>query len=104
MRIVGCGRSGTHPSSYIAGRLVPKVSKDQRLAALMPVSSVHKRMIDLIAAAQDQGWDVTRKRKHLRWVPPDPHKDMVFTAVTPSDHRALKNMRAQLRKSGLVID
>jgi predicted RNA binding protein YcfA (HicA-like mRNA interferase family) len=58
---------------------------------------------DVIAAAEDQGWEVTRTKKgHLQFIPPDPTRPMVHGSGTPSDWRSLKNLIAQLRRSGLV--
>lgn len=47
------------------------------------------------------GWrvEVTR-HNHLRWKSPD-GKHVYFTASTPSDHRAIRNIRSELRKRGL---
>lgn len=69
----------------------------------MPVSSFRTQLADYIAAAEKQGWEVTHTRRHWRFKPADPTKRIVFTASSPSDWRVLKNMRAELRRSGLEI-
>lgn len=38
---------------------------------------------------------------HIRFVPADKTKDIVVSSTTSSDHRAIKNLTAMLRKSGL---
>lgn len=54
-------------------------------------------------AAREQGWRVERTKKgHIRFVPPDATKPMVVAAGTPSDHRSIRNLVAQLRRSGLI--
>lgn len=55
----------------------------------------------LVRAAWDAGWRVEQGRKHIRVYPPDPTQAIVTIAGTPSDHRTVKNTRAQLRRSGL---
>lgn len=58
---------------------------------------------DIEKAARAQGWQIgTSKKGHLRWVPPDPSKPIVVGSGTPSDHRAVRNFLAQLKRSGLV--
>ena len=56
---------------------------------------------DLAALAQRQGWRIERKRRHWRFVPPDPRAPAVVLSGTPSDGRALRNISADLRRSGL---
>lgn len=50
-----------------------------------------------IAAAEERGWELIRQKGHriLRW-PPTGRKTPVPSSV--SDHRALKNLRCQLRR------
>lgn len=56
----------------------------------------------LISAARAQGWTIeVRRNSHLKWVSPDGKS--VFTSSTPSDHRAVKNARRDLRKAGLMV-
>lgn len=59
---------------------------------------------EVLKAARDAGWKVTMTGGgHWRLVPPDLSQPMVHTGSTPSDHRAVKNLVSQLRKSGLEI-
>lgn len=56
----------------------------------------------LVEAAQGAGWSVAKTRgNHVKWV--SPTGAVVFSASTPSDHRAIYNIRAQLRRHGLQI-
>ncbi len=57
----------------------------------------------LMKLAQDQGWRVEKQAGgHWGFFPKDKRRKPVFTGGTPSDHRAMKNFRAQLRRAGLV--
>ena len=48
------------------------------------------------------GWTIGHtKRGHLRFIAPDGRK--VFAPGSPSDHRAVKNMVAFLRREGLPV-
>lgn len=53
-------------------------------------------------AAREQGWRERATKKGFQLIPPDPSKDPVQVHGTPSDHRALKNLLSELRRSGLV--
>ena len=65
-------------------------------------SIVSKEMKALRRAAERAGWRVAlTKRGHYKWFPPEGR--MVVTASTPSDHRALSNIKSMLRKEGLVL-
>ena len=52
----------------------------------------------LLRAAEARGWrvELTRRGGHVRLVHPD--GGLVVAASTPSDHRALANLRAQPRR------
>lgn len=57
---------------------------------------------DMIKAAEKAGWTVERTRGgHLRWK--SPKGPVVFSASTPSDHRAVKNHVSEMRKAGLNL-
>lgn len=63
-----------------------------------------KEMRKLADALEAQGWKVTKTTKgHYRFVPPDPEKRIVHTGGSPSDHRAFKNLKADLRRQGADI-
>lgn len=54
----------------------------------------------LILAAESQGWTIEpTKGGHLRWKPPS--GGPIFSSASPSDWRASKKLRAQLRRAGL---
>lgn len=57
---------------------------------------------DMIKAAERAGWTVERRHGgHLKWK--SPTGAVVFSASTPSDHRAIKNHMSLLRKAGLNL-
>lgn len=58
---------------------------------------------DLQRTAYSQGWRIEHGRKHLKWYPPDHARRVVITSLTPSDRRAVNNIQADLRRSGLVV-
>lgn len=61
----------------------------------MPANVKELKQIRL--AAEDRGWIVEMTRgNHLRWQ--HPSGKIMFTALTPSDNRALKNISAWIRK------
>lgn len=63
-----------------------------------------KEMKQLRKLAVEQGWRVEyTKGGHLKWFPPV-GTEFVVSSSTPSDYRAIKNLRAMLRRHGLVCD
>jgi hypothetical protein len=57
---------------------------------------------DLFDIAVSQGWRVEqRKNTHLSWVSPTGTK--VFSSFTPSDIRAVQNLKRDLRRYGLKV-
>ena len=57
---------------------------------------------ELMRIAIGQGWRVEQTRgNHVRWIAPD--GSVTFTGLTNSDHRALLNHRARLRRMGLIL-
>ena len=57
---------------------------------------------DMIKTAEKAGWTVERSRSgHLKWK--SPTGGVVFSASTPSDHRAIKNHVSLMRKAGLNL-
>lgn len=64
--------------------------------------SLNPDLRDLIACAESQDWTITRTANdHYRWR--GPQGQLVFSASTPSDRRAIKNLRALLRREGLTL-
>lgn len=52
--------------------------------------------------AEAQGWTVTLTRNnHLAWR--SPTGALVISSFTPSDKRAILNLRAFLRRNGLIL-
>lgn len=58
----------------------------------------------VIRTAKDQGWIVesTGHGGAVRLTPPDPDKEMVQLASTPSDVRAIRNTLAIMRRQGFI--
>jgi hypothetical protein len=57
-----------------------------------------------MAEARRQGWRVEQTGKssrHLKWYSPD-GKAVIVSSSTPSDHRAIKNHLALLRRAGFA--
>lgn len=61
-------------------------------------------MKKLISLAKSQGWSVTKTgSNHIRFLPPQPDKPIVIGSSTPSDPRSMSNLKAQLKRSGLMV-
>ncbi len=59
----------------------------------------NKAMAEIIAERQSLGWVVTRTGGgHLKFVPPWKDGKVIYTAATPSDARALKNIEAEFHR------
>lgn len=55
----------------------------------------------LMEAAQSQGWNISKTNGgHFKWV--SPLGRFFFSAQTPSDYRALKNIKRDLRLHGFI--
>lgn len=60
-------------------------------------------MDDVVRAAEEQGWKVSRTQKrHYQFIPPDPDLGMVHTSGTPSDYRAFNNFLSRLKQRGFL--
>ena len=65
---------------------------------------ISKEMKALIKSAEDQGWEVRKQRGgHIRLKPPNRKNGMVFAATTPSDPRALLNVKKEMQRRGLKL-
>lgn len=65
-------------------------------------SIIPKELRTLAKLAEQQGWEITKTSGgHFRWRGPD--GALVISGSTLSDHRAVKNMQARLRRGGLRI-
>lgn len=64
--------------------------------------SSNKKLREYAQKALDAGWRIEKGHRgsHLKWYPPDPDKDFIVTSSSPSDHRALKKIRRDLRVRG----
>jgi hypothetical protein len=66
-------------------------------------SSAQKDVKQLIKVAEQQGWTVTRTGTlHLRWQAPD-GRVLFRNGTSPSDRRAVANLRSDLRRLGLRL-
>lgn len=62
-----------------------------------------KDLAVIIKIALDAGWRVEQtKGGHFKWIAPN-GIDFVFSSSTPSDHRALENLKHDLRRRGLDV-
>lgn len=63
---------------------------------------VPKDFRPLAKAARKQGWTLaTRGSGHISWTAPSGF--VHYSESTPSDVRAVRNLRAALRRGGLVV-
>ena len=61
-----------------------------------------KEYRELFEIAASQGWRVEqRKNTHLSWISPTGTK--VFSSFTPSDWRAIQNLKKDLKRYGLKV-
>lgn len=58
----------------------------------------NKDLQQLFKEAESQGWEIRRAKRHIKLVAPD--GGFVFTSGTPTDNRAVKNIRSTMRKKG----
>src|SRR5271166_2296559 len=80
----------------LMGRTTPKPPK------MYENPPIHPDFRPLVAAALAQGWSVTpTKGGHIKFQ--SPQGNVVFAGGTPSDWRASRNLRAQLRRAGLAV-
>jgi hypothetical protein len=60
-----------------------------------------KEVQRLVKEAECQGWIVSlTKKNHYKWL--SPIGKFFFSASTPSDHRAIKNLKQDLMRYGFV--
>jgi hypothetical protein len=59
-----------------------------------------KEVNEMIDQVADQGWRIEDGGSAIKLWPADKSKGMVTVHKTPSDHRAVKNTRAQIRRAG----
>jgi hypothetical protein len=62
----------------------------------------NKEINSLIVIAEKQGWNITQSRSgHIKWL--SPTGAIVFSAFSPSDRHAYKNIKKQLIAKGIEI-
>jgi predicted RNA binding protein YcfA (HicA-like mRNA interferase family) len=62
---------------------------------------INKELAVLIKQAEKQGWQVEyTKGGHYKWI--TPRGNFFFSASTPSDPRAIDNIKRDLRVNGLI--
>jgi predicted RNA binding protein YcfA (HicA-like mRNA interferase family) len=62
--------------------------------------SVKKELKEIVKSAEKQGWRVKKTKKgHLMFYAPDGINKLT-TGSTPSEHRAINNLLASLRRYG----
>ena len=85
--------------------LSPTMNFKERLDILCErVLTEHKEFRKIIKKVEQQGWEVEHTRKgHIKFRPPNPEFGIIIASGTPSDHRALKNLVARLRRAGAII-
>lgn len=63
-----------------------------------------KELKKLIKTAEKQNWTVERTRAgKFKWTSPSKGHLPYFSSCTPSDHKAIHNITADLRKRGLAV-
>lgn len=73
---------------------------DKRLGSLFRKSQFRP----LVEAALKAGWTVNHtKNCHVVFRSPDKTQPQIICPNTPSDRRASKNLRSQLRRAGLEV-
>jgi hypothetical protein len=60
-----------------------------------------KKIEELVAAVEKQGWTASNTGRHWRVV--SPAGKIVFLPSTPSEYRSVKNARALLRRCGAKL-
>ena len=72
---------------------------------------ISKDLKQVLKLAADAGWEVRHTRScHIKMIPPPGWTDqngdpvgMIVTGSTESDIRAIKNVKARLRRSGVPV-
>lgn len=70
------------------------------------MSADYRRQVQaIVEMVIRQGWAVSLSgRTHWRLCPADKRYAVQFISFTPSDHRAIKNIKCQLRKAGAILE
>lgn len=69
------------------------------------LGSGNRELQEVVEKALRAGWNVGHTRNgHLRFVSPDKSVPPIFMGGTPSDSRSVKNLRAHLKRYGLLAN
>ena len=66
------------------------------------MAKLNKDCAQLVRKAKKQGWRLVQGKQHPRLYPPD-GGDYIVMPGSPSDHRAVKNIRAEMRRRGVDV-
>lgn len=66
------------------------------------IPSADKNLKTLLEKLEAQGWRIERTRKGFMCYPPDKSKQSVLIHGSESDHRAMKNTLARLKRNGYI--
>lgn len=67
------------------------------------MASIGKELNKLFTEIEAQGGRIKPTKKGHMIYPPDPDRNPVSVHRTPSDHRAMLNLRAELRRAGFNL-
>lgn len=87
-----CGRGHVNTTSWCRSQAAKAAVRTRKLSK--PQREVMKR--EVAAIMESAGYKLVRKGKHNIW---SNGAYMIVTAVSPSDQRALKNIRAEVRRA-----
>lgn len=66
------------------------------------IKTRNKDLAKLVRLAKSQGWEVTqRTNNHLKWTSPTGY--VYFSSYSPSDFRAVRQIKAALVREGLDV-
>lgn len=65
--------------------------------------TVHKEWRPLVAKAQKAGWKLERRPSNHLWLLSPDGKTIISFSGTPSDRRAIHQLRSQLRRAGCEL-
>lgn len=60
-------------------------------------------MRKVVERAIQQGYLIKTGKKHMKLIPPDKTQDIITVGISISDHRAHKNLKARLRRQGVLV-
>lgn len=66
------------------------------------MAKLNKDCAKLVKQARKEGWRLVEGKQHPRLYPPD-NGEFIVLPGSPSDHRAYKNVRAEMRRRGVSV-